>query len=121
MRTFRPLLVILADEGFGVHRDDRDLAPAVGVVAVGWEGEDGCLIPNLSRYGWIRLDLILAGLIQLGDMQVAHTYSDLIRVGRGVVVESIRKSNRAAWTTQHSLAELNALGEGLGDTIYSGD
>ena len=49
MKTFRPLLVVLASEGFGVYRDDLDLAPAVGVVAVGWEGEDGRLIPNLSR------------------------------------------------------------------------
>jgi hypothetical protein len=35
MKTFPPLLVVLAGEGFIVHRDDRDLAPAVGVVAVG--------------------------------------------------------------------------------------
>ena len=49
VKTFHPLLVVLAGEGFGVHRDDRDLAPVVGVAAVGWEGEDGCLIPNLSR------------------------------------------------------------------------
>ena len=49
VKMLRPLLVVLASEGFGVHRDDRDLAPAVGVVVVGWEGEDGRLIPNLSR------------------------------------------------------------------------
>ena len=49
VKTFCPLLVVLASEGFEVYRDDRDLAPAVGVVAVGWEGEDGRLIPNLSR------------------------------------------------------------------------
>jgi len=49
VKTFRPLLVVLAGEEFGVHRDDRDLAPAVGVATVGWEGEDGRLIPNLSR------------------------------------------------------------------------
>ena len=45
----RPLLVVLAGEGFEIHRDDRDLAPAVGVAVVGWEGEDGRLVPNLSR------------------------------------------------------------------------
>ena len=49
VKTFHPLLVVLASEGFGVHRDDRDLAPALRVVVVGWEGEDGRLIPNLSR------------------------------------------------------------------------
>ena len=49
VKTFRPLLVVLVGEGFGVHRDDRDLAPAGGVAAVGWEGEDSRLIPNLSR------------------------------------------------------------------------
>ena len=49
VKTFRPLLVVLAGEGFGVHRDDRDQASTVGVAAVGWEGEDSRLIPNLSR------------------------------------------------------------------------
>ena len=60
-------------------------------------------------------------MIQLGDAQVAHTYSDLIRTGSGVVAESIWDNSRAAWMTEHSLAELNALGKGLGDAIYSGD
>jgi len=32
------LLVILAIEGLGVQRDDRDLAPTVGAVAIGQEG-----------------------------------------------------------------------------------
>ena len=49
VKMFRPLFVVLVGEGFGVHRDDRDLAPAVGVAVVGWEGEDSRLIPNLSR------------------------------------------------------------------------
>ena len=65
------------------------------------------------------MDLIQVGLVQLGDAQVAHTYSDLIRTGSGVVTESIRENSRAAWTTQHSLAELDALGKRLGDAIYS--
>ena len=69
----------------------------------------------------MRVDLIRVGLVQLGDAQVVHTYSDLIQVGRGVVAKSIREDSRAAWTSQHSLAELNALGKGLGDAVYSRD
>ena len=41
------LLIILAVEGLGTHRDDRDLAPTVGSIAVGREGEDGDLIFGL--------------------------------------------------------------------------
>ena len=67
------------------------------------------------------MDLLRVGLIQLGDAQVAHTYSDLIRTGGGVVADSIRDNSRATWTTEHNLAELDALGQGLGDTIYFGD
>jgi hypothetical protein len=33
------LLIILAIEGLGIQRDDRDLAPTVGAIAVGREGE----------------------------------------------------------------------------------
>ena len=43
------LLVVLAAKGLGVQRDDRDLTPAVGVVAVGREGEDSDLIFSLRR------------------------------------------------------------------------
>ena len=64
---------------------------------------------------------VRVGLVQLGDAQVAYTYSDLIRTTSGVVTESIRENSRATWTTEHSLAELNALGKGHGDAIYSGD
>ena len=49
MEAFCPMLVVLAVEGLGVQRDDRDLASAVGVTAVGWEGEDSGLIPDLRR------------------------------------------------------------------------
>jgi len=49
VKTFRPLLIVFADEGLGVQRDDRDLALAVGIAAVGWEGEDSGLIPDLRR------------------------------------------------------------------------
>ena len=71
--------------------------------------------------GRIRSDRLRVGLIQLGDAQVAHTYSDLIRVDRGVVAEPVREDSRATWAAQHSLTELNALGKGLGDAIYSTD
>ena len=47
VKAIRPLLVFLAVEGLGVQRDDRDLAPAVGAVAVGREGEDSNLIFGL--------------------------------------------------------------------------
>ena len=67
------------------------------------------------------MDLLPVRLIQLGDVQVAHAYSDLIRVDRRVVVEPIWHDSRVAWTTQHALAELNALGKGFGNAIYSGD
>ena len=46
VKTLCPLFVILA-EGLGVQQDDRDLAPAIGAAAVGWEGEDSDLIFNL--------------------------------------------------------------------------
>ena len=121
VKTLRLLLVILAGDGLKVQRDDRNLKPAIGVAAVGREGEDSDLIFSLRRGGRIRLDLIRVGLVQLSDAQVAHTYSNLIRTGSGVVAESIQENSRAAWTTEHSLAELNALGKGLGDAIYSGD
>ena len=49
LKTLRPLLIVFTGEGLGVQRDDRDLAPAIGVAAVGWEVEDGRLVPNLSR------------------------------------------------------------------------
>ena len=67
------------------------------------------------------MDLIRVGLVQLGDVQVTHMYSDLIRVDCGVVAEPTREDSRATWATQHSFTELNALGKGLGDAIYSGD
>ena len=38
------LLIILAVEGLGVQRDDRDLALAIRAVVVGREGKDGDLI-----------------------------------------------------------------------------
>jgi len=47
VKAFCPLLVILTIEGLGVQLDDRDLASAVGVVAVGRGGEDGVLIFSL--------------------------------------------------------------------------
>ena len=47
VKTLRPLLVVLAGEGLGVQRDDRDLAPAVRAAAVGREGEDSDLIFSL--------------------------------------------------------------------------
>jgi hypothetical protein len=49
VNAFCPLLVVLAVEGLGVQQDDRDLAPAVRVVAVGREGEDCDLIFGLWR------------------------------------------------------------------------
>ena len=49
LKTLRPLLIVFTGEGLGVQRDDRDLASAVGVTAVGWEGEDSGLIPDLRR------------------------------------------------------------------------
>jgi predicted Kef-type K+ transport protein len=64
--------------------------------------------------------MLRVGLIQLGDAQVAHAYSDLIRVDRRVVAEPIWHNSRVAWTTQHALAELNALGKGFGDTDLAG-
>ena len=67
------------------------------------------------------MDLLRVGLIQLGDAQVAHAYSDLIRVDRRVVAEPIWHDSRVAWMTHHALAELNALGKGFGNMIYSGD
>ena len=47
VKTLCPLLVVLAAEGLGVQRDDRDLALAVRVVAVGREGEDCDMIFGL--------------------------------------------------------------------------
>ena len=47
VKTLRPLLVVLAGEGLGVQRDDRDLAPAVRAAAVGREGEDSDMVFNL--------------------------------------------------------------------------
>ena len=41
------LLVVLAAKGLGVQRDDRDLVPAIGAVAVGRKGEDSNLIFGL--------------------------------------------------------------------------
>ena len=49
VKMLSPLLIVLAGEGVGVQRDDRDLAPAVRVAAVGQEVEDSGLIPNLRR------------------------------------------------------------------------
>ena len=42
------MLVVLAVEGLGVQRYNRDLAPAVGAVAVGREGEYSDLIFGLK-------------------------------------------------------------------------
>ena len=47
VKAFCPLLVVLAIEGLEVQRDDQDLAPAVGVVAVVQEGEDSDIIFGL--------------------------------------------------------------------------
>ena len=47
VKAICPLLVVLAAEGLGVQRDVRDLAPTVGAVAVGREGEDNDLIYGL--------------------------------------------------------------------------
>ena len=47
VKAFCPPLVILTIEGLGVQLDDRDLAPTVGAIAVGWEGEDSNLIFGL--------------------------------------------------------------------------
>jgi hypothetical protein len=49
VKTFHLLLIIFAGQGLGVQRDDRDMAPGVRVAAVGWEGEDNGLIPDLRR------------------------------------------------------------------------
>ena len=49
VKTLSPLLVVLAAEGLGVQRDVRDLAPTVGAVAVGREGEDDDLVSSLGR------------------------------------------------------------------------
>jgi hypothetical protein len=48
VKMFFPMLVVLTVEGLGVQRDDRDLGPAIGAVAVGREGEDRNLIFGLS-------------------------------------------------------------------------
>ena len=42
-----PMLIIFAVEGLRVEQDDRDLAPTVGAIAVGREGEDGDLVFSL--------------------------------------------------------------------------
>jgi hypothetical protein len=47
VKAFCLLLVVLTVEGLEVQRDDRDLASAVGVVAVGREGENNNLILGL--------------------------------------------------------------------------
>ena len=49
VKTFCPLLVVLVVEGLRVQRDDRDLVPAIGAVAVGRKGEDSNLIFGLRR------------------------------------------------------------------------
>ena len=49
VKAFCPLLVVLAVEGLRVQRDDRDLVPAIGAVAVGRKGEDSNLIFGLRR------------------------------------------------------------------------
>jgi hypothetical protein len=49
VKMFCPLLVVLAVEGLRVQRDDRDLVPAIGAVAVGRKGEDSNLIFGLRR------------------------------------------------------------------------
>ena len=63
VKALRPLLVVLAGDGLRVQRGDRNLMPAVGVAAVGREGEDSDLISSLRRGGRIRLDLLRVGLI----------------------------------------------------------
>ena len=47
VKMFFPLLVVLTIEGLAVQRDDRDLALAVGTIAVGREGEDCDMIFGL--------------------------------------------------------------------------
>jgi hypothetical protein len=42
------MLIVLAVVGLGVERNDGDLAPAIEVVAVVWEGEDSNLIFSLG-------------------------------------------------------------------------
>jgi hypothetical protein len=45
------MLIVLAVERLKVERNDGDLAPTIGVVAVGWEGEDNDLIFGLRMRG----------------------------------------------------------------------
>ena len=47
VKSLRPLLVIFAGDRLKVQRDDRNLKPAVGVAAVGREGEDNDLVLGL--------------------------------------------------------------------------
>ena len=48
VKTLSPLLIVLASNGLGIQRNDRDLVSAIGVAAVGREGEDSDLIPSLG-------------------------------------------------------------------------
>ena len=43
------MLIVLAAKGLGVERDNGDLMPTVGAVAVGQEGEDDDLVSSLGR------------------------------------------------------------------------
>jgi len=49
VKALCPLLIVLTVEGLGIQRYNRDLAPAVRVVAVGREGEYCDLIFSLRR------------------------------------------------------------------------
>jgi hypothetical protein len=49
VEAFCLMLVVLTVEGLRVQRDDRDLALAVGAIAVGREGEDIDLVFGLRR------------------------------------------------------------------------
>ena len=70
----------------------------------------------------IMLETVLGLFLNIflhSDAQVAHSYSDLIRVHRRVVAEPVWYDGQVSWMTQHALAKLYALSNGSGNAIYS--
>ena len=83
------MLIIPAVEGLEVERNDGNLALTVRAVMVGREGENSDLVFGLGMRGRIGSDLFRFGLVQISDVQIPHLYSDLIRVCRRVVAETV--------------------------------
>ena len=112
--SLRLLLIGLILTSVGVVRDDEDLAMFCRRRAVGWEGERGVLEAKFLSRSRVRSNLTLGS-------RVGEPHSDLIRVCCSGVVKSEGDPIRVVAVSECILAESDALGDGLADSIYLGD